>query len=140
METCVDEPAEQLARQVIERMGYEGIAEVEILRDEESGRDWVVEINPRPWSQYALAPAAGYDFLGLALGRAVSPPASFTRVRWLDWTGDLYHALSRKGMIARGELTWERYLRSLLRANCWSTFDLHDLRPFFTDLATLFRR
>lgn len=140
METCVDEAAEHLARNVVERLGFEGIAEVEILREDETGRDWIIEVNPRPWSQYSMAPAAGYDFLSLTLGRPVVAPSQFTRVRWLDWTGDLYQALSRKGMIARRELTWGKYVRSLLRANCWSTFDLHDLRPFFMDVATLFRR
>jgi predicted ATP-grasp superfamily ATP-dependent carboligase len=138
--TSPDTAVEALARRVIDHLDFFGMAEVEIVRQEPSGRDFVIEVNARPWAQYSLSERAGYDFLGFLRGQSDGRPRPPRPAYWLDWTSDLYQVWSRRGMIARGELTWWSYLHSLWQANAFATFDLHDWRPFWADLASLLRR
>lgn len=136
VQMCIDERAEQLARAAIERLDYFGIGEVELLRDTQTGRDYLIEINARPWLQYALAPASKHDFLGLMLGL---PAVASTAVRagntWISLKDDLFVAFSRSiGMVRNGRLGLIAYLLSLLRCNVFALFDWRDLRPFFWSL------
>ena len=129
-----------LARAVLEALDYQGIAEVEILRDEDSGRLYLIEINARPWVQYALGSASGHDLLGFQLhperfdaGRAVQRGR-----RWLNFTGDLYYCFSRSaGVVRKGRMTWVPYLRSVLRANTFAYFAWTDPMPAWRVLREL---
>jgi len=90
----------------------------------------LIEINARPWLQYALAPASGHDFLGALLGR----PRAMRRVtdgrRWIDFDSDVFGAFSSSvGAVRLGELGLGSYLLSLLRANVYARFDLRDPMP-----------
>ncbi len=137
VELCVDERAEQLGRAAIERLAYFGIGEVEILRDTHSGRDYLIEINARPWLQYALAPASNHDFLGLVLGLLPSSrkPAVRAGKTWIDLYQDLFVAFSRSiGVVRHGRLGLFAYLRSLVRCNVFALFDWRDPRPFLQSL------
>ena len=139
--TCVqlsmDERIEQLARAAIQRLDFFGIGEIEILRDMQTGQDYLIEINARPWLQYALAPASNHDFLGLVLGlRPVSDKVAVRAGRtWVDLYQDLFVAFSRSiGMVRHGRLGLFTYLRSLARCNVFALFDWRDLRPFLWSL------
>jgi len=70
---------EPLAVRALEALDYLGVAEVEILFEPISARANLVEINARPWLQFALPHACGYDLLGHALGRAPAAAAPTTR-------------------------------------------------------------
>ena len=137
VEMCVDNRVEQLARKAIERLNYFGIGEVEILRDTQTGEDYLIEINARPWLQYALAPASNHDFLGLVLGL---PSASqqrpvLTGKTWVSFRPDLFVAFSRSiGMVRHGRLSLRSYLHSIARSNVFALFDWSDLRPFLLSL------
>ena len=139
--TCVelhaDERIELLSRTAVERLDYFGIGEVEILRDQQTGRDYLIEINARPWLQYALAPASNHDFLGLVLGlsTAVKKPAVRNGKTWVNLYQDLFIAFSRSvGMVRHGHLGLGTYLRSLAHGNVFAFFDWRDLGPFFHSL------
>ena len=121
---------EGLARRAADALDYFGIGEAEILRVESTGRLFLIEINARPWLQYALALASGYDFLGTLVGspRPTRPLASGRR--WIDLESDLYAAFSSStGAVRLGELGLGAYLASLLRANVYARFDLWDPMP-----------
>jgi predicted ATP-grasp superfamily ATP-dependent carboligase len=123
---------EEVARRAAQALNYFGIGEAEVLRVEPSGKLYLIEINARPWLQYALAPASGHDFLGSLLDR----PRSTRRVkrgrRWIDLESDLYNCLSSSvGAVRRGELGLGSYLMSLLRANVYARLDLRDPAPAF---------
>lgn len=136
VEMCIDESIERLARAAIERLDYSGIGEVEILRDRQTGRDYLVEINARPWLQYALAPASKHDFLGLALGLPVAT-ANVVRTgkTWINLHDDLFIAFSRSvGEVRHRRLGLLSYLQSLARGNVYAVFDPRDLRPFLSSL------
>ena len=139
--TCVelytDERIEQLGRTAVERLDYFGIGEVEILRDKQTGKDYLIEINARPWLQYALAPASNHDFLGLVLGLPATGEKIAVRIgkTWLNFYPDLFIAFSRSvGMVRHGRLGILPYLRSLARSNVFALFDWRDPRPFLLSL------
>ena len=140
VELCMDERIEQLGRTAVERLDYFGIGEVEILRDKQTGEDYLIEINARPWLQYALAPASNHDFLGLVLGLPATGEKTAVRIgkTWLNFYPDLFVAFSRSvGMVRHGRLGILPYLRSLARANVFALFEWRDPRPF---LLSLWRR
>ncbi len=123
---------EALARRALEALDYQGIAEVEILRDDATGECFLIEINARPWVQYPLGPASGHPLLGYLID-----PASFMPSRaatagraWLNLTQDLYFCLSRSvGHVRRGEISWGEWLASLAAARSFAYFAWADPAP-----------
>jgi predicted ATP-grasp superfamily ATP-dependent carboligase len=129
-----------LATRAIEALDYLGIAEVEILRDDNTGECFLIEINARPWVQFGLAQKAGLDFLGFVLDRAESHGVSGrTRsLRWLNFEADIYGCLSRDvGAIRRGRLTLNAYLRSVFAANTFAVWDAADPMPFLRSMSKM---
>lgn len=127
---------ECLARQAIERADLHGIGEVEILEAHDNGPCYLVEINARPWLQYALAAASGLDFLGFMLG--AGNRATETRragAAWLNLRGDRAVVFSPPhGLLRRGQLGIADYLRSLARCNVYAVFDPLDPMPLVHSL------
>lgn len=134
---------EALARRALEALDYQGIAEVEILRDDASGECFLIEINARPWVQYPLGPASGHPLLGYLID-----PASFMPSRaatagraWLNLTQDLYFCLSRSvGHVRRGEISWRSWLASLAAARSFAYFAWGDPMPAWRNLRSFLRR
>jgi predicted ATP-grasp superfamily ATP-dependent carboligase len=98
----VDLPPTLLKRStaLLEALDWSGVAMVEYKRDFRSGRDYLMEINPRFWGSLQLAIDAGIDFpwllLQAALGRAVTPIHQWPvglRSRWV--LGELDHLIAR---------------------------------------------
>ncbi|MCC7547512.1 MAG: hypothetical protein IT532_07085 [Burkholderiales bacterium] len=120
------------------KLDYFGIAEVEVLYSPRTGRHALIEINARPWLQYALAAASGHDFLAVLTGEARHEVPRKTRVAWLNWQDDLYVTWSRSvGMVRHRELGLRAYLASLLRARVYAVFDWRDLQPWWRRLLRL---
>jgi predicted ATP-grasp superfamily ATP-dependent carboligase len=55
-------PLLEAARALLDALQWHGVAMVEFKYDRESGRSWLMEINPRLWGSVALAIDAGVDF------------------------------------------------------------------------------
>lgn len=90
------EPSEQL----IDRLGWQGVAMVEYKFDTATDTPYLMEVNGRFWGSLQLAVDAGVDFPRLlveaALGRRPAPVTSYragVRSRW--WWGDVDHLLAR---------------------------------------------
>jgi D-aspartate ligase len=136
--TCVElspQPeVEALARRAAEKLDYIGVGEAEILHSHADGRNYLIEINARPWLQYALAPASGHDFLGTSIGRPRMDRQPIKDGRcWIDFHSDLFQVFSSSmGAVRRGELGLGAYLRSLMRVNVFARFDVRDPRPAWT--------
>jgi len=85
---------------LLEALDWNGVAMVEYKHDSHSGRDCLMEINPRFWGSLQLAIDAGVDFpwllLQAALGRSVTPVHHWRvglRSRWI--LGELDHLIAR---------------------------------------------
>ncbi|MEY4750850.1 MAG: hypothetical protein RIQ60_3064 [Pseudomonadota bacterium] len=124
----------ELGRAVIEQLGLTGIGEIEVLHDVDTGENFVIEINARPWMQYALAPASGHDFFTTCVGAKLETSRTgLQRLQgraWVEFKTDLLNAFPRRnGAVRRGEIGVARYLLSLLRANAIARFRWHDRWP-----------
>lgn len=121
---------EASVRGALEKLDYFGIAEVEVLFAPRSGRHVLIEINARPWLQYALAPASGHDFLGLLLKRTSNKKARRANMAWLNWHDDLYACWSRSvGLVRKGDVAVLEYIRSILTATTYPVFSIKDPEP-----------
>jgi len=132
---------EALARRTLELLDYQGIAELEVLRDEDSGENFVIEVNARPWIQYGLGPASGNDLLRFM----IDPPGFDARrtlatgTRWLNMSADLYYCFSRSvGLVRSGRIPFGAYVVSLLRANTFAYHSWSDPGPGLRSLRRLF--
>jgi predicted ATP-grasp superfamily ATP-dependent carboligase len=124
--------AQALAQRAVQALDYHGIGEAEILVNEATGRCALIEINARPWLQYALAPASGHDFIAHLRGTPSTAVPRTTGRCWIDWHSDLFGAFSRsQGAVRRGELALSAYLATLARANVFARFDWRDPAPAF---------
>lgn len=123
-----DEPAFALASSVVTALDLEGFAEVEILRDVDRGTMFVIEVNPRPWVQFSLAPASGHDLLGFLLDPDSHNPRAVQRDSkiWVDLTHDAFSVFARSSVTDVDTLDW---LRSLATANTYAVFSAADLGP-----------
>ena len=131
VELCPNPAVEALARRALSALDCHGIGEVEVLHSEADGRCWLIEINQRPWVQYALATRSRHDFLAFMLkaDRRARPPQK-RNIRWLSLRGDLYVCLSRsEGLVRRGELSLASWICSVLSANCHAHFAWRDPWP-----------
>jgi D-aspartate ligase len=62
----VDAGLVDMVKRMCRDLGYTGIAEFEFKRDEVSGRDFLIEINPRSWSWIGITPACGVSLPWMA--------------------------------------------------------------------------
>jgi len=132
VELCKDAAVEVFATTIIKTLGFSfGVAEVEIVRLQ-GGQLAVIEVNPRPWTQFSLSYRSGRDFLGFLLDLPPRPNARrpTERLSWIDLTNDFYVCFGRgQGLLRTGDLTPAQYLCSLLRARAYSRFALNDPYP-----------
>lgn len=87
---ALDPDASRYATQLLDRLGWHGVAMVEFKRDARNGAPRLMEINGRFWGSLQLAIDAGVDFPGMLLdignGDARPLTASYrvgVRSRWL---------------------------------------------------------
>lgn len=71
---------------VLQALGYSGISEIEFVQDAATGRQLLLDVNPRAWKWVGLPVAAGVDLPLLAyrdaIGRPVDSPPQRDGVRW----------------------------------------------------------
>lgn len=121
-----------LARRAIESLDYVGIAEVEILHDQDTGQSYLIEINVRPWAQLPLADKSRQHFLAFLLARTEARPSRPRQAHWISFQDDLFHCFSRSmGLVRKGRLSLLQYLLSLTRANTFVHWHWRDPRPWW---------
>ncbi len=127
--------AVEAARLLLRSIGHHGLVEIEFKRDPRDGLLRVLDVNPRPWSWFALAAAAGVD-LGAMLwdlgnGRPISPPATATPgTAWMYLVRDMV-AAARLG--AAGRRVTGGYARSFAAVRAWAAFAGNDPLPGLMD-------
>jgi predicted ATP-grasp superfamily ATP-dependent carboligase len=129
---------EALARRAADRLGYTGIAEIEILRTDDDLALHLIEVNARPWIQFGVGLAAGRDLLAFHLsGGRTAPRRTPRRVRWISFGDDLWFCMGRAGLVRSGELSVGRYLASVVRANVFARWSARDPGPFIEGVREL---
>ncbi len=125
-------------RALLESLDHEGFATVNMKRDSETGKLFVIECNVgRPGMGMFVAEAAGIEMTHLAycslagLPLSSAPVVRFPDARWVSMKRDFAAAVTGW---QQGELSLIAYLRSMRGVRRRAVFDLRDPVPFFRDL------
>jgi predicted ATP-grasp superfamily ATP-dependent carboligase len=132
----VEAPAAmEAARRILDSIRYSGLVEIEFKHDRRDGKLRLLDVNPRPWSWFGLASAAGMDFgamlWAVARGENVEPLSARLNVSWMYLVRDL--AAAGK-LIATGHLHMGEYLHSFTNVRAWATFSVFDVVPALIDI------
>lgn len=138
VETIDDSSVERDARRLLAAMRFTGLVEVEFKRDERTGDNLLLDVNPRPWGWQSLCGRAGVDFPYLlwqmAAGDEVQPVRGVAGVHWVRMSTDM---LAVAGEVRAGRLSAGAYLRSLRRPLEFAVFARDDPLPsLFGPLST----
>ncbi len=132
----VDEPeATGMARRLLRSIGHHGLVEIEFKRNPRDGSLLLLDVNPRPWSWFGLAAAAGVDLGAMmwevAHGRPVPDVAARQGTAWMYLARDLAAAT---GVGAEGLRATGGYARSFASVKAWATFAGDDPLPGLIDI------
>jgi len=123
------------ARRLLTSIGHHGLVEVEFKRDARDGAFKLLDVNPRPWSWFGLAAAAGVDLGAMLWQSANGLPTAAAQARagtaWMYLARDMASAAT---LIGRGTLRPADYLRSFGAVRAWATFAGDDPLPGLIDL------
>jgi predicted ATP-grasp superfamily ATP-dependent carboligase len=123
-----------LARQLLQCIGYTGLAEVEFMWNPKKDRFELLEVNPRLWAWHSLASAAGLDLPYVAfteaLGRTVTVGTPRQGAKWLRFITDVRAAAQG---ICSGSLGLREYLASLRGTTAFAVFSSSDPLPFLVE-------
>jgi predicted ATP-grasp superfamily ATP-dependent carboligase len=140
VETADNPAVDALARQVALLLDYQGIGEIEILEDTRSGEYFLIEVNPRPWLQFALGAATGRDLLGLVTRNQPQCTPRGSTARWLDLRADLRACFrGPHGLVRTHRLGAWAWLRSIASANVFARWSAADQRPFWREMSDMLR-
>lgn len=136
VEAVDNERVKTAARQLLAATGFEGLVEVEFKYDARDDAYKVLDVNPRTWSWFELAPFCGFDFAVLLKDAMSGQPQNQPVPRlgsraWLHLSRDLVVAIQ---LIRRGELTPAGYLRSLGQRLTFAAFAWDDPLPGLLEL------
>lgn len=127
----VDRPEVRAAAEVLlASIAFEGLVEVEFKYDARDRTYKALDVNPRTWTWFGLAEAAGIDFTVLMMtaiaGGRLAPVSATPGHKWIYAIRDVVVGFQ---LIARGDLSLPAYLASLRGPMTWAAFALDDPLP-----------
>jgi len=130
---------EKLSVRFLRQVRYEGLCEMEFVRDPRDRQFKFLEANPRIWGWHSLAPAAGVNLPWLYFrnltGTVLTPPVSFLKhVKWIRLVTDVPTALSE---MIRGRLTMTDYMKTFQGNKTFAVWSREDPLPFWGELMML---
>jgi predicted ATP-grasp superfamily ATP-dependent carboligase len=139
----VDEPEViALGRKFLTSIQHHGLAEIEFKRDPRSGQLKLVDVNPRLWTWFGIAEAAGVDYgpllFNIATGTGpliVSEPR--IGIAWMYWPRDFVASVQ---MMLKGALSPSAYFASFAKVKSWALFSMDDPLPAVVDIPLGLRR
>ena len=119
---------------LLKNLKYNGICEVEYLKDPRDGMFKLIEINARTWLWTGLAKASGVDYAGILFysltDREVSHPLTYlTDIKWINWFTDLPYSFTS---IVKNQMTLAEYLKSLKGPRVDALWSTDDKLPYFS--------
>jgi len=140
----VDEAFQARCAELLRTLDHRGLCDVEFKREPQSGREYVMEVNPRTGRWYKLVesstgnlPLVCYNDL---TGLDIKPSTPRKADKWFFVGRDLASGLY---YLVRGELTPGTWWRDYRGAKSWALWEPRDPNPFFfapiTWLATVVR-
>lgn len=132
----VEQPgAVAASRRLLSSVSHHGLVEIEFKHDARDGALKLLDVNPRPWSWFGLAGAAGLD-LGamlwtMASGLDTATGGAQVGAAWMYLARDMVAAAQ---LMARRELSLRDYVGSFRTVKAWATFAQNDPVPGVLDL------
>lgn len=124
-----------VSRRLLSSVSHHGLVEIEFKHDARDGALKLLDVNPRPWSWFGLAGAAGLDLGAMlwatASGVDTATGAAQIGTAWMYLARDLVAAVQ---LMARGELSFRDYVTSFRAVKAWATFASNDPGPSLLDL------
>jgi predicted ATP-grasp superfamily ATP-dependent carboligase len=121
------------AERIMAQLDFQGIAELSFLPDDK-GTWRLLEVNPRPWLQVALATRAGHPFVHAAyldlIGESMAePPPVGPAKSWVNAERVMLSAIS--GAYGPRFMSLSRGLRAIVESDCIAVYDtkLPRVRP-----------
>lgn len=135
VETVEDNGVKAAGEAFLTSIGHHGLCEIEFKRDPRTGQLKLLDVNPRPWSWFGLANAAGVDFgaamVALNEGRTVPPMKARIGVAWMFGIRDMVVATQ---LALKGRLDVGAYLASVFRTRTLASLSLRDPLPGLVEL------
>jgi len=133
--TCNVPQLEELSAQILRKMNYYGLSEVEFMFDERDNTYKLIDINPRTWAWHTLGAKAGVNFSALLFrdmhNDSVQLDSFETGVTWIREVSDVPTALME---IVKQRLNVIEYLRTLRGKKELAVFSRRDPLPFVAEL------
>ena len=132
-----DPEVASLGREVLARLGYVGVANLNFKRDQRDGSLWLLEVNPRFSLWTALDVACGVDLpywaYLTACGIAWAPPPAYPAGR--RWVHALWDLRSMSGYRREAGPSWWSWMSSVLRADVEALGAWDDPLPLLASVA-----
>jgi D-aspartate ligase len=135
VESFRDPEAAAATRTLLQRIGYVGVAEMELKRHATTGELFAIEVNPRLWSQMTLPALLGVDFAfhycTIAAGATAGPEieAAPHHASWQDLWSDIYWTFGQGGYWHTGEVSLRSFVLETLAARARPYFAWNDPAP-----------
>lgn len=130
VETVEDAAVKAAGEAFLRSIGHHGLCEIEFKRDPRTGDLKLLDVNPRPWSWFGLADAAGVDFgaamVALNEGRSVPPMIVRQGTGWMFGLRDMVVAAQ---LALAGRLDIGAYLASVTRTRTFASLSWRDPLP-----------
>ncbi|MFC1533110.1 hypothetical protein ACFL7M_07085 [Thermodesulfobacteriota bacterium] len=124
---------ERIGVSIIEKLGYQGIFELEFKQDERDNQFKVIELNPRTWSQIKLSTRLGVNIPFYAYENIIGHRASWHHIEekkspkyWVHFEGNL--SFWRKSILS-GHIDISYFLKVLLSIPIVEPFSFRDMGP-----------
>ena len=136
VQTISQPVVEAAGRRFLERIGLDGVAEVEFKFDPRDGRYKILDVNPRIWGWHTLGKAAGIDFSYLLWRQKVGlPVAPIEAHRPASWIREITDVVAIAKSANRGSEV-QRLLKAIVSLKfTLATFSILDPIPFLAEFA-----
>ena len=133
LELCHEEEVARLGFEIVLRLGISGPLKIDIKKDEQTGKLYVLELNPRFSLWCYLGAASGVNLPEIAyahlVGERLPDPQSYrTDVRWVSFGNDLRSFM--RSYRPAGELTLFTWRSSFSGEKIYDVFSWRDPLPW----------
>ena len=140
---CRADEVRDISLDMFKRVNYHGLGYVEMKRDVNTGKYYIIEPNiGRPTGRSAIAEAGGVELLytmycdKMNLPLPVEREQKYTGVKWIHLRADL---MSSYYYWKKGELSLKDWLDSMKGKKYYAVLSLKDPRPFLSEAIIAFK-
>ena len=122
------------SRQLLKTLDYEGICEVEYLRDPRDNQYKLIEINPRIglWVGHAIASGVNFPLIAYNYVNGITNQFPSSYILGLKWRNPISDALFSTYALIKGKMSIGRILRENKGTIINALYKKDDTKPFFS--------